>query len=312
MFFLHRQLTTDAEIIKSGKELGLKGKELIDFLKESETRAAAEAEKVRAEAEKVREFELKKIELQLRSGISNHTTTLNNRNNRRVENFELTPFIDGEDDIYRYVQDFEYCAQNNEWNPSYWGIYLATLLTGRALGVYARMPSHEANDYYKLKCALLPKFRNAENKCRLMKEERNVYDKENFEVEFLKSKHEIVVSPSTLGSESFQQIISSQDFPMKGENSLSEIFAEREEPLSLDLPILPTLPEWEKNEDEISSLSKAFAEQDEKEENLVTSNVIKSTEKALFPKDLSNRSLISRKAYIEKNKEKEIERNKTP
>src|ERR1700755_3576611 len=106
MFFLHRQLTTDAEIIKSGKELGLKGKEIIEFFKESRTRAAAEAEKVRAEAEKVRaevekvraeaekvrEFELKKIELQLRSGIPNHTTTLNNQNNRRAENFELAPF----------------------------------------------------------------------------------------------------------------------------------------------------------------------------------------------------------------------------
>src|ERR1700755_2597989 len=311
MFFLHRQLTTDAEIIKSGKELGLKGKELIDFLKESETRAAAEAEKARAEADKIREFELKKIELQLRSGISNHTTTLNNRNNRRVENFELTPFIDGEDDIYRYVQDFEYCAQNNEWNPSYWGIYLATLLTGRALGVYARMPSHEANDYYKLKCALLPKFRNAENKCRLMKEERNVYDKENFEVEFLKSKHEIVVSPSTLGSESFQQIISSQDFPMKGENSLSEIFAEREEPLSLDLPILPTLPEWEKNEDEASSLSEALVEQDEREESSVTSNVFKRSDNAFSSKWLNNQPMTSCKSYMERDKEREVEYDKT-
>src|SRR6201990_3340106 len=138
----------DTETIKLCKELGLKGKELNEFIKE----VRAEAERVRiaqkeseeraaAEAEKVREFELKKIELQLRSGISNHTTKLNNQNNRRAENFELAPFIDGEDDIYRYVQDFEYCAQNNEWNPSYWGIYLATLLTGRALGVYARMPS---------------------------------------------------------------------------------------------------------------------------------------------------------------------------
>ena len=75
---------------------------------------------------------------------------------------------------------------------------MATFLTGNALGIYARMPSNEANDYFKLKCALLPKFRNAEDKCRLMKEERNVYDIENFEIEFVKSKHEIVVSPFTL------------------------------------------------------------------------------------------------------------------
>src|ERR1700755_2077301 len=131
----------DAETIKLCKELGLKGKEINEFFKEREAAKKESEERAAAEAEKIREFELKKIELQLRSGISNHTTTLNNQNNRRVENFELAPFIDGEDDIYRYVEDFEYCAQNNEWNPSYWGIYLATLLTGRALGVYARMPS---------------------------------------------------------------------------------------------------------------------------------------------------------------------------
>ena len=115
----------DTETIKLCKELGLKGKELNEFIKE----ARAEAERVRiaqkeseeraaAEAEKVREFELKKIELQLRSGIPNHTTTLNNQNNRRVENFELAPFIDGEDDIFRYIEDFEYYAQINKWNPN--------------------------------------------------------------------------------------------------------------------------------------------------------------------------------------------------
>ncbi|KAL7642442.1 UNVERIFIED_CONTAM: hypothetical protein RMT77_007004 [Armadillidium vulgare] len=332
----------DAEILKLGKELGLKEKELIDFFKESQTRAAAEAEKVRAEAEKVRaeaekvraeaekvraeaekdraeaekvrEFELKKIGLQLRLGISNHTTTLNNRNNHRIENFELAPFIDGEDDIYRYVEDFEYYAQINKWNPNNWGIYLATFLTGNALGIYARMPSNEANDYFKLKCALLPKFYNTEVKCRLMKEERNLYDKDNFEIELVKSEHEIVVSHPASGSESFQQMISSQETPMKGEDSFfqPETFDEKEPPSLQDVPFLPALYKWERNEDEIFSPSKVFAEQDEEGENLVTSDVTKRTENALSSKELSNGSLISRKVYMEKNKEKEIERRRTP
>ncbi|KAL7632959.1 UNVERIFIED_CONTAM: hypothetical protein RMT77_016669 [Armadillidium vulgare] len=61
-------------------------------------------------------------------------------------------------------------------------------------------------------------------------------------------------------------ITSSQVLPMKGENCFSQLqsSAEREEPSSQDLPILSTSPKWERNEDEISSLSKAFAEQDEK------------------------------------------------
>ncbi|KAL7633512.1 UNVERIFIED_CONTAM: hypothetical protein RMT77_016045 [Armadillidium vulgare] len=306
----------DAETIKLCKELGLKGREICEFFKEreaakkeSEERAAAEAEKARAEAEKaraeaekVRAHEIKMLELQ------------NNRNNRRIENFELAPFIDGEDDIYRYVEDFEHYAQINKWNPNNWGIYLATFLTGNALGIYARMPSNEANDYYKLKCALLPKFYNAEVRCRLMKEERNIIDKDNLEIEFVTSKQEIVVSHPVSLNESFQQIISSQESPMEGEDSFfqPETFDEKEPPLLQDVPFLPALYKWERNEDEISSISKVFAEQDEKEENLVTSDVTKRTENAVSSKELSNESLISRKVYMEKNKEKEIERRRTP
>ncbi|KAL7632716.1 UNVERIFIED_CONTAM: hypothetical protein RMT77_016987 [Armadillidium vulgare] len=111
-----------------------------------------------------------------------------------------------------------------------------------------------------------------------------------------------------------KKITSSQVLPMKGENCFSQpqSSAEREEPSSQDLPILSTSPKWERNEDEISSLYKTSAEQDEEEENLVTSDVIKRTENVLFSKELSNRSSISHKVYIEKNKEKNIERSRTP
>ncbi|KAL7630418.1 UNVERIFIED_CONTAM: hypothetical protein RMT77_019418 [Armadillidium vulgare] len=304
----------DPEIFKMCKELGLKGKEINEFFKEREAAKKESEERAAAEAEKIREFELKKIELQLRSGISNHTTTLNNQNNRIVENFKLAPFIDGEDDIFRYIEDFEYYAQINKWNPNNWGIYLATFLTGNALGIYARMPSNEANDYFKLKCALLPKFYNTEVKCRLRKEERNLYDKDNFEIELVKSEHEIVVSHLASGNESFQQMISSQESPIKGEDSFPqpETFAEKELPSSQDMIFLSTSSKWENNEDEISSLYKTSAEQDEEEENLVTSDVIKRTENVLFSKELSNRSSISHKVYIEKKKEKKIERSRTP
>src|ERR1700755_3318503 len=105
MFFLHRQLTTDAEIIKSCKELGLKGKELIDFFKESQTRAAAEAEKaraeVRAEAEKARaeaekarakaakqrelEYRLLKIQLGLVSEFDDSIEELHNESSKSAD-----------------------------------------------------------------------------------------------------------------------------------------------------------------------------------------------------------------------------------
>ncbi|KAL7629978.1 UNVERIFIED_CONTAM: hypothetical protein RMT77_019902 [Armadillidium vulgare] len=98
MFFLRKQLTTDAEIIKSGKELGLKGKELIDFFKESQTRAAAEAEKARAEAraeaEKARaeaakqrdlEYRLLKIKLGLVSEFDDSIEESHSEKNKSVD-----------------------------------------------------------------------------------------------------------------------------------------------------------------------------------------------------------------------------------
>ncbi|KAL7631477.1 UNVERIFIED_CONTAM: hypothetical protein RMT77_018226 [Armadillidium vulgare] len=164
----------DPEIFKMCKELGLKGKEINEFFKEreaakkeSEERAAAEAEKVRAEAEKVRaeaekvrEFELKKIELQLQSGSSSST---NISNEPKVKAPKLNPFIDGNDNIDNFLERFERVAQINEWNPQSWSTYLGTLLTGRALEVYTRISRQEAEDYPKLKQALLNRFNYTED-----------------------------------------------------------------------------------------------------------------------------------------------------
>ncbi|KAL7641270.1 UNVERIFIED_CONTAM: hypothetical protein RMT77_008408 [Armadillidium vulgare] len=88
-----------------------------------------------------------------------------------------------------------------------------------------------------------------------------------------------------------KQITSGQEFQMKGENSHSEIFVEREEPLFQDLPILPTLPEWERNKDEVFSSSKGFVEQDEREESSVSSNVLSWADNTLSSKRLSNQSI---------------------
>ncbi|KAL7641857.1 UNVERIFIED_CONTAM: hypothetical protein RMT77_007731 [Armadillidium vulgare] len=110
-----------------------------------------------------------------------------------------------------------------------------------------------------------------------------------------------------------KQIISIQVFPTKGENSFSqpESSAEREEPSSQDLPILPTLPKWQRNEDEASSSSKALMKQDEREKSSVTSNFLSRSDNA-FSKRLSNQSTISRKVCMEGNIEREVEYDRTP
>ncbi|KAL7647775.1 UNVERIFIED_CONTAM: hypothetical protein RMT77_001384 [Armadillidium vulgare] len=75
------------EIIKLGKEMGLKGKELLDFFKESQTRAAAEAEKARAKAAKQRELEyrLLKIRLGLVSEFDDSIEELHNESSKSAD-----------------------------------------------------------------------------------------------------------------------------------------------------------------------------------------------------------------------------------
>ena len=67
----------------------------------------------------------------------------------------LTVFCDGKDDMDAYLQRFERYAENEGWEDGCYGTYLGTLLSGKALEVYSRLPASEARDYYKLKEALL-------------------------------------------------------------------------------------------------------------------------------------------------------------
>ncbi|KAL7638091.1 UNVERIFIED_CONTAM: hypothetical protein RMT77_011716 [Armadillidium vulgare] len=103
-------------------------------------------------------------------------------------------------------------------------------------------------------------------------------------------------------------ITSSQVLPMKGENCFSQpqSSAEREEPSSQDLPIFSRFHKCERNDDEASSPSETLAEQDEREESSVTSNVLSRSDNTLSFKQLSNQSIISRKVCMERNIKREV------
>ena len=58
----------------------------------------------------------------------------------------------------RYLSRFEKYAVTNKWDRSIWAAYLSALLKGRALEVYDRLSVADANDYEKLKDALLKNF----------------------------------------------------------------------------------------------------------------------------------------------------------
>lgn len=76
----------------------------------------------------------------------------------RVKAPKLTTFVDGKNNIDNCQERFERFARNNEWSLRSWSNYFGALLTGRALEVYTRISRQEAEDYTKLKQALLNRF----------------------------------------------------------------------------------------------------------------------------------------------------------
>ena len=68
---------------------------------------------------------------------------------------KLPVFSEAKDDMDAYLQRFERYAENEGWDADCYGTYLGSLLSGKALEVYSRLPASEARDYYKLKEALL-------------------------------------------------------------------------------------------------------------------------------------------------------------
>ena len=80
---------------------------------------------------------------------------------------KLPPFDDTKDDVDAYLQRYERYAVSQEWPKPDWAINLSALLKGKALDVYSRLDSKEANDYQVLKTALLKRYRLTEDGFRL-------------------------------------------------------------------------------------------------------------------------------------------------
>ena len=71
---------------------------------------------------------------------------------------KLPAFVDGKDDLDAYLARFERTATANGWPREDWATNLSALLTGRALNVYSRLNERDANDYFRLKEALLQRY----------------------------------------------------------------------------------------------------------------------------------------------------------
>ena len=75
-----------------------------------------------------------------------------------ARNPKLPYFEESKDKMDSYLSRFEKYVVANKWDRSIWAAYLSALLKGRALEVYDRLSVADANDYEKLKDALLKNF----------------------------------------------------------------------------------------------------------------------------------------------------------
>ena len=69
------------------------------------------------------------------------------------------PYLeDSKDDMDAYLNRFERSAESAGWPQKDWAVSLSALLKGKSLEVYSRLSIAEANDYKKVKTALLRRF----------------------------------------------------------------------------------------------------------------------------------------------------------
>ena len=189
-------------LMAMGKEMGLKEDALLDFVVEQQKVERDEREAEREEKKIEAEREEKKIEAEDRRRKDELTRLAgeqqyqmeqarqqqehelamerernagnnNGRNNQANDNGGMTKaprlpaFVDGKDDLDAYIERFERFAKIQKWKEENWAVALSALLTGKALEVYARLSTDEANNYKQVKTALLKRYNLTEDGFRL-------------------------------------------------------------------------------------------------------------------------------------------------
>ena len=128
-----------------------------------ERRLAAQAEERRIAAEKRKtELEVEKLRLEFEARRLLQSQNGEQLNQESVESVVRTPplpsFVDGKDNLEKYLPRFERYASVAKWNRSTWATQLSLLLTGKAVEGYNRLLPEEAMDYEHLKLTLLERY----------------------------------------------------------------------------------------------------------------------------------------------------------
>ena len=111
--------------------------------------------------------------------------------------------LTAEDDVEHFLAVFERVAKQQKWSESVWATQLAGLLTGRAMAAYAALPAEEAEDFKKVREAILRRYDiNEESRRRKFRGDR----KKNGE-----THRELM----TRLKENYQRWVQNQEMPME-------------------------------------------------------------------------------------------------
>ncbi|GFR87731.1 zinc finger protein [Elysia marginata] len=116
------------------------------------------------------ETEMKMLQAKSQAGIVKEETVGNASRfiDVSAKHTKLPHFQDGKDDLDIWLTRFERFAESNSWSRDKWSSSLCALLTGRALGCFWRLSSEQAQDYDKVKLALMNRYDLTEDGYRRM------------------------------------------------------------------------------------------------------------------------------------------------
>ena len=169
------------EFVDIDTKMGLSGKELVEFVekKEKEKNDREKEKEKNDREERNKDRELKKQALALEHEKKQNILKLQKaekeielakiNTDKKIDTKlasceikaklpKLPSFCDGKDNMDAYLKRFERFAKNAKWPTEEWATNLSTLLQGKALEVYSRFSTKDANDYEKLRDALLKRY----------------------------------------------------------------------------------------------------------------------------------------------------------
>ena len=132
-------------------------------LEKEKAEALLEVERQKAENElKMKHVdhthEMELLDLKLKGGVG-----VVEKSVQKPKGPKIPPFEEGKDEMDSYLHRFERYALAQSWNKDLWATHLSAVLKGKALDVYALLPSDQALDYDALKMALLQRYELTED-----------------------------------------------------------------------------------------------------------------------------------------------------